>query len=502
VDRVTKKYKIEGMTCSGCENRIEKGLKSLVGIEEVKAKFSDSTVEVTYINEKANESQIIDKIESLDYKVILGKKYTKVENNVQSNGKSNILQFIGIIVILIAVYLLIQNTIGFNFIPEVNQSMGYGMLFVIGLLTSLHCVAMCGGINISQCASYKDQNYKYKFMPSILYNIGRVISYTLIGGIFGAFGSLISISEFAKAMVSIISGVLMLIMGLNMLNIFPWLRKLNPKMPKFLTNKFNKEKSKKGPLYVGLLNGLMPCGPLQAMQIYALGTGNFISGSMSMFLFSLGTVPLMFGLGALSSFLTSKFNHNMMKVSAALVIILGIIMMNRGASLTGMSLIPDFSGLQQTKSANVAVISDAVQTVTTRLENGRYSPIVVQKGIPVKWTIKVEQGELNGCNNPINIPEFKMTKKLVVGDNLIEFTPTETKNIIYTCWMGMISSSIKVVDDLSAVSSSDLTEENLPTSGGAGCCGSGSSLEETYPSIDSYPSEDSYSPSSGGCCGI
>lgn len=514
--KITKKFNVDGMTCTGCENRIENTLKKLEGIQEVKAKFSDQTVQVNYIQELVTEKQIIDTIEKLDYKVITGKRYTKVGDN-KPEKESNV-KFIGVIVVLIAVYFIIQNTVGFNFIPEVNQSMGYGMLFLIGILTSLHCVAMCGGINISQCASYEEKNYKSKFTPSLLYNLGRVISYTLIGGIFGAFGSLISISPFAKSVVSVITGILMLIMGLNMLNVFPWLRKFNPRMPKFLVNKFKKSDSRKGPLYIGLLNGLMPCGPLQAMQIYALGTGSFINGSISMLLFSLGTVPLMFGLGALSSMLTAKFNKRMMKVSAALVIILGVIMMNRGLSLSGISLIPtDLILISNTNkssgsSANVAVIKDGVQNVTTTLTDGRYTPIVVQKGIPVKWTIKVEKGDLNGCNNPISIPEYKLTKKLVIGDNLIEFTPTKTGNVIYTCWMGMISSSIKVVDDLSTVSKQDLTEENLPSSSSGGCCGVNGNSIQSYQEEDSYPSEDSQdsysapynypSVGGGGCCGV
>jgi plastocyanin domain-containing protein len=192
-----------------------------------------------------------------------------------------------------------------------------------------------------------------------------------------------------------------------------------------------------------------------------------------MLLFSLGTVPLMFGLGALSSLLTAKFNHKMMKASAALVIVLGLVMMNRGFSLSGISIIPSniplLSSSNSINSSNVAVIQNGEQIVTTNLTDGRYVPIVVQKGIPVKWTIKVGQGELNGCNNPISIPKYNITKKLVIGDNLIEFTPTETGNVIYTCWMGMISSSIKVVDDLSTTQPSDLND--IAPSNSGGCCG-------------------------------
>lgn len=100
----------------------------------------------------------------------------------------------------------------------------------------------------------------------------------------GGLGSLVSFSGTAKGIVAILAGLFMVIMGVNMLNIFPALRKFNPRMPRFFWNKIHNNKGKHGPLVVGMLNGLMPCGPLQAMQIYALGTGSILAGATSMFL--------------------------------------------------------------------------------------------------------------------------------------------------------------------------------------------------------------------------
>jgi sulfite exporter TauE/SafE/copper chaperone CopZ len=454
--------------------RIENALKKLEGVVDVKAIFSSSNVYITYDVNVVGLDRIIETIEKLDYKV-----KNKPGANVKkaSEDKMTINQLLGIGIILFALYVIIKNTIGFNFIPEVNQSMGYGILFVVGLLTSLHCIAMCGGINLSQCISYKSEDSapsKFsKLKPSLLYNSGRVISYTIIGGVVGALGSVISFSGAAKGIVAIISGVFMVIMGLNMLNIFPWLRKLNPRMPKIFGNKIHNNNGKYGPFYVGLLNGLMPCGPLQTMQIYALGTGNFAAGAISMFLFSLGTVPLMFGFGAISSLLSGKFTHKMLKVSAILVMILGVVMVNRGLALSGVNV-----AFASSASGNVAKIEGNVQVVTTKLESGSYSPIIVQKGIPVKWTIRVEKSDLNGCNNPLTIPKYNIQKKLVPGDNIIEFTPKEEGNITYTCWMGMISSNIKVVSDITKVSDKDIQDSAGSSSSGAvsggGCCAAGS----------------------------
>jgi len=464
---IRKILQTDGMTCTSCEMRIEKALKKLEGVMEVKAIFSSSNVYITYDANILKLNQIIQTIEELDYTVrnkpdadTVSKSHVKKAEE----DKMTINQLLGIGIILFALYFIINNTVGFNFIPEINQSMGYGILFFVGLLTSLHCVAMCGGINLSVCVSNKSDDSVSneadcenpgkisKFKPSLLYNGGRVVSYTIIGGIVGALGSSISFSGAAKGIVAVLSGVFMVIMGLNMLNIFPWLRKINPRMPKIFGNKIHNNNGRYGPFIVGLLNGLMPCGPLQAMQIYALGTGSFAAGALSMFMFSMGTVPLMFGFGAASSILSRKFTHKMMKVSAVLVIVLGLVMANRGLALSGFSLptVP-FGSSSSTQGSSVATVKDGVQIVTTKLSSGRYEPITVQKGIPVKWTIQASKGDINGCNNEIVIPKFNKSQKLKAGENVIEFTPTETGTFAYSCWMGMIRSKITVVDDINQI---------------------------------------------------
>ncbi|NJD03719.1 MAG: heavy metal transporter [Ruminiclostridium sp.] len=484
---VRKVLQIDGMTCINCEMRIENALKKLEGVINVKAIFSSSNVYITYDTNVTDLDRIITIIEKMDYRVknkpqqqIVTRVNGAAEANTRkaSDDKLSINQLIGIGIILFAIYVIIKYTVGFNFIPEVNQSMGYGILFIVGALTSLHCIAMCGGINLSQCVSYKPANSNAnklsKLKPSFLYNCGRVVSYTVIGGIVGALGSAISFSGAAKGIIAIASGLFMVIMGLNMLNIFPWLRRLNPRMPKIFGNKVHNNNGRYNPFYVGLLNGLMPCGPLQAMQIYALGTGSFATGAISMFLFSLGTVPLMFGFGAISSLISGKFTHKMLKVSAMLVMILGIVMVNRGLALSGVNI----AYAASSGSGNIARIEGDVQVVSTQLESGRYSPIIVQKGIPVIWTISADGKNLNGCNNPVTIPKYSIQKKMVPGDNIIKFTPEEEGNITYTCWMGMISSNIRVVSDISKVSETDIQQaDNSVTSGaagGGGCCAAGS----------------------------
>lgn len=461
---IRKILHIDGMTCTNCEIRIENALRQLEGMVEAKALYSSSNVYVTYDVTRLGRREIVETIERVGYEVKGGAETPKIntskkEKQIHENeNKMGMGQLLGIGIILFALYIIIKNTIGFNTIPEITPSVGYGMLFIVGVLTSLHCVAMCGGINLSVCmgAGVKENqggsSGKFaKLKPGALYNLGRVLSYTVIGGVVGALGAALSFSVTAKGIITVLSGVFMVIMGLNMLDVFPWLRKLNPRMPKFFGKKVYQTAGKRGPFYVGILNGFMPCGPLQAMQLYALGTGSFWAGALSMFLFSLGTVPLMFGLGAVSSLLSSKFTHKMMKVSALLVIILGMIMLNRGFHLSGYTVGPLIESSEVT--GNVAKIEGDIQVITTNLEPGTYPPIVVQKGIPVRWIIKAEEGDLNGCNYAMNLQAIGIeNKKLNIGDNIIEFLPQKEGNFVYTCWMGMISSNIEVVSDVTKTS--------------------------------------------------
>ena len=202
-----------------------------------------------------------------------------------------------------------------------------------------------------------------------------------------------------------------------------------------------------------------------------------------MFLFSLGTVPLLLGFGLVSSLLSARFNARMLKASGVLVLVLGLVMFTRGISLFGVALPPLRPVAVSGAGIAVAKLVDGGQEVRTIVESGRYYPLVVQAGVPVRWTLSVKPDDLNGCNNPVTIPQYGIRKQLVPGDNLIEFTPDKAGTIGYTCWMGMISSYIRVVPDVNRVAAADLkplSPDDLASalgpgsgggSGGGGCCG-------------------------------
>lgn len=443
----TKKLRIGGMTCVNCQNKIEKKLRNTAGIEKAEVSYNAGTAVITYDTDIISLKNIVEIIENLDYKVLTEKEQPESDLN----------RVLGILIIIASFYMILQHFGILNLlVPSklADVNMGYGMLFVIGLVTSVHCVAMCGGINLSQCIPYGEQGEEKRsrfsvLKPTFLYNLGRVISYTIVGFIVGAFGSVITFSNTLQGVLKLIAGVFMVIMGINMLGILPGLHKFNPRMPKIFARKIYKQKANsKSPLIVGLLNGLMPCGPLQAMQIYALSTGNPFAGAFSMFLFSLGTVPLMFGLGAFSTVMGKKFAHRVMTAGAVLVVVLGLSMFSQGWSLSGFAApgLTENSADAKKDEGNQTKVENGVQIVNSTLSSGRYPNIEVTVGTPVKWTINAPQGSINGCNNRMIIRTYDIEYSFKTGENVIEFTPTKTGRFQYTCWMGMIRGSITVVE--------------------------------------------------------
>ncbi|MDF2521302.1 MAG: heavy metal-associated protein [Clostridia bacterium] len=461
-----EKLKVYEMTCTSCENRVERAVKQLAGVIDAKASYSDQYVEVKYDDELCSLIQIKAAIEAAGYTTKASKDY----------------KFMGILIAVAAVVLLGLKTSGFD-MEEKLANASYVVLFVVGVLTSIHCVGMCGGIMLSQSLSKESKNKFEAIQPALLYNIGRVISYTILGGIIGAVGSVFSLSITAKAAMQIFAGAFMLIMGLNMAG-FSAFRKLHIKLPGFACKAKNKSSS---PFIVGILNGLMPCGPLQTMQLFALGTGSAAKGALSMFVFALGTVPLMLTFGALSGLLSKGYTKKILKFSGVLIIVLGLIMGNRGFALAGINLNPMTAlaeGSQGSANAYVAkaTLQDGVQIINMTADNNGYTPnsFYVQKGIPVKWI--VDGVEMNSCNNAIVARELNLEWKLKKGENIQEFTPGD-KDINFSCWMGMIRGVIKVVDNLDAVDTSKADPSLPPPSTGPSCCAVPLEDEPSEPSI-------------------
>lgn len=444
---------IGGMTCINCQNKIEKELKHLRGVTFAKVNYSTGIANIKYNADIVSVKQICDAIEKIGYEV-------KSSNAI---SKDEVYRAAHIIAIILLAYVVVSHTGILNYLAptELAESgMSYGVLFVVGLLTSVHCIAMCGGINLSQSLGRNDNN---RFGSTLSYNLGRVLSYTIIGFVMGGIGYLIGsgtevgLSTNVQGILKGIAGTFTIIMAINMLDIFPWFKRINISVPKPIARFVIEKRAKtKLPLLVGFLNGFMPCGPLQSMWIVALASASPIVGALSMFFFAIGTLPLMMGLGSIVAWLGGKYTKVMTKAGGVIVAVLGIALISQGIALSGMQSQSTNSYEQSAEVVEEATnnsdeSSDSIQSdgdvqlIESTLELGTYPSITVEANKPVKWKINVPEGTLTGCNSRMIIPEYGIQYAFDYGENVIEFTPTETGEFTYSCWMGMITGRIAVV---------------------------------------------------------
>lgn len=456
---VTKRFRARGMHCQSCEKLIARAVKDFDGVKDIKVDYATETGEISFDPNKTNIEDIFKAIEEKGYDCSLIDAEKEQEDSEYYTINYGInLKLIGIVFgiigLLVMGYFIFRLVDGVP-IPEISQNMGYGLLFLVGLLTGFHCVGMCGGFVVSYTAKHAQEGTK-AHKSHFMYGFGKIVSYTLIGAGFGLIGSIMTFTPMMRGVAGILAGLFLVIFGLNMLNIFPWLRKFRIRLPGFM-NKFVGSESKKhsSPLIIGLLNGLMiACGPLQAIYIMAAGTGSMLEGAKLLFIFALGTLPVMLGFGFLTSFISNKATHKILKISGAIVIVLGLIMVNRGLALTGTgfdtySLLASVSASSNGITGNIAALEDGYQVI--RMEVNRYGwepdKFVLKKDVPVKWII--DGKEINGCNNAIQVPKLdNLHFDIKKGEQIVEFTPNKEGIIPWSCWMGMIPGMFIVKEDI------------------------------------------------------
>ena len=194
-----------------------------------------------------------------------------------------------------------------------------------------HCVGMCGGIVIAYSGSKIDKSCSktYQSISHILYSLGRVTTYGLLGAIFGYLGGVVTFSNTANGVIWIVLGVIMLFMGLSLLGYIKFLTLIEHTLTSssWYQASFKnliKQQSLFSFFVLGMLNGLLPCGFVYFFAITASSTASPLWGAFVMIIFGLSTIPALFSLGFfVGLFNQTSFRNIMMKLAAIFVILYG-----------------------------------------------------------------------------------------------------------------------------------------------------------------------------------
>jgi len=283
-----EKYFVEGMHCPSCEMYIESQFKDIKGVRNVKS--NNKTQILTFdIDKDLDKEKMIEeinkKIEENGYKI-------KTEIVQQEKNKTNQLSISLILASIILLFFLgIQKfALGENLFA---QELTLPIVFVLGVIASISsCMAVVGSLVLSMSSVYAKENQGLK--PMFFFHISRLLSFFILGGVLGYIGSLFLLSKSVEIVMGIILFLVMLFLGLNLLNINPWFRKLEFTLPKGIATsaiQSTKLKSVFAPVFLGVITFFLPCGFTQAMQLNAVLTGNVLTSAMIMFVFALGTLP-------------------------------------------------------------------------------------------------------------------------------------------------------------------------------------------------------------------
>lgn len=481
-------YYVKGMHCASCEILLEKKLLETEGVRSVEASTNKGEINIYFDGEKPS-------VEKLNH-IFKREGYSFFESKQSGNGnKSNSTLVAFNIAIFVIILFLILDKFGISGLLNVGSTSSLFAFLGLGLLAGISsCAALVGGMVLSMSKQWQslygeNDGFSKKLQPHLMFNAGRLISYAFFGAVLGAIGSKLQISfQFTSFLVIAIS-LLMIALGLQMLGLKAF-RKFQFTLPKSLTRNIVDEKKFQGkqmPFLMGALTFFLPCGFTITAQGLALISGSALQGSLIMLFFALGTVPMLLfiGISSVRASLKPHLAERFSKVAGFLVLFFALININSQLNVLGFSSLSNLSiKTNQTQNTvedkSLPPIVDGKQIVKMNASSKGYDPnyIKIRVGIPVRWEI-TDIGT-SGCTNAvISKSLFEGQIDLTPGQTSVkEFTPTTVGKFKFSCWMGMVTGIMEVVDlgkTTKADTNATVADNTVVASGSTSCgCGGNS----------------------------
>lgn len=449
----SKSISIKGMHCKSCTVMVADELNKIPGVKHVSVSLKTDTATIRYINEPT-DAQVEYAVESAGYIVGWEKK------TLFSKDKSAYTQFAFSLAWIAIIFLFLKN-IGFGGINLDGLSDNKGiMALAVGVTAGFStCMALVGGLILGLSARYAEKHQSstaiQRFRPHLLFNLGRIVTFFVLGGVVGLFGSFFRLNSSITGLLTIAIGLVMLTLGLQLTELFPRLANKGITLPaglaKFIGINQHKQKeySHKNAMVMGGLTFFLPCGFTQAMQLVAIGSGSFVTGSIVMGLFAIGTAPGLLGVGGLTSIVKGKFAKVFFRFAGALVVLLSFYNISNGFNLTGYKF--SLGGGQTSGSVSVPIDKNTIvlKTIFTPGDNAEdISPSTFNVEVGKNYVLSIEaKGDGQGCMSTIMIPGVYDTPILIKKGMLtIPFKINKPGAYDITCAMGIVRGSITATE--------------------------------------------------------
>jgi len=448
-------YYVDGMHCASCELLIEKNITDLHGVEFADASTAKGRVLIRHRDFKPNLQKLNSKFKTEGYKFS--------ETPFPSQSKQGFIEknatVLGIIIlVIIAFYFLQKNPI--LSLVNITEASSLPTFFIFGLLAGVSsCAALVGGFVLSMTKNWtetyaKDASYTQKITPQLLFNIGRLLSFVILGALLGLIGNKIGLSANFSSMLVVVISVVMFLLGLQMLGVKS-LRKFQLTLPKSITKNIINESKVNGkfmPLLMGALTFFFPCGFTITVQGLALISGDALQGALIALAFAAGTAPMLLVIGFSSVKLLDnhKLSKTFLKVAGVLVIFFAVFNINAQLNVLGYKSLSDISFGAGAADQIDSIADDQGEMQVIKMEASLYGyqPDYFQVKVdqPVQW--RITNTGASGCTNAIiSRTLFDGEIDLPKGKTVVvEFTPEKLGVHKFSCWMGMVSGTIEVVE--------------------------------------------------------
>ncbi len=447
----TKTISIKGMHCKSCEILIEDELKNIKGVSAVDISHKTGSATIHYEGKSLNHADVVHAIKKAGYELGSNEKLSLFSQN----GNDYVELGFGLVILFLVYY--IAKSLGLFSINLVasNNFASLPVVLLVGLTAGVStCMALVGGLVLGVASRYSQDNPnaspREKFTPHLFFNVGRFISFFILGGVIGLIGSVFQLSSSVSGLLIIIVGLSMIFLGLQLTNIFPKLSAFSFTLPKGIskllgvTTHQNSSYSHKSAALMGALTFFVPCGFTQAIQLYAMATGSFLTGALTMSIFALGTAPGLLSLGGVTSLVKGKSTGLFFKFVGLVVIAMAFFNISNGLKLAGIKTNYSSEVTQdQEQDKNVAMIN-GVQVIHMEQNAQGYSPNIftLKKNIPVKWIVKSVYPY--SCASSLVVQKLNIKTNLTDKEQVFDFTPKDAGEIPFSCSMGMYSGTILV----------------------------------------------------------
>lgn len=436
------KIHIQGMHCRSCEILIEDELRKIPGVRQVSVSHQTGVADVSY-KHKLYEEDVFAAVKKAGYSIGRDKTY------LFSRNRRDYID-LGIAFFIVTLLFLTARAFGFFNLGS-SISGNYSSLpivFAIGLTAGIStCMALVGGLVLGTAARFCKENPNAtaleKFQPHLFFNLGRIVSYFVLGGVIGWVGSFLQLSTSILGIMTVAVGMVMLVLGGQLIDIFPILKRVSFTLPKSISRSLGIQE-RAHPSVLGASTFFLPCGFTQAMQLYAMSTGSPLKGALTLGVFALGTAPGLLGVGGLSSVIKGNSAKLFFKTAGVVVILLAVFNVSNGLNLLGVNTASAFNQNKRTGNSNIT-IKNGVQEILMIQNSSGYSPnqFTIKKDIPVRWIITSKDNR--SCASSIVSQQLGIRRVLQLGENIIEFTPQEVGTIRFSCNMGMYTGAFQVI---------------------------------------------------------